>query len=496
MRITVIVTMSVFWSLCQAQTCDPFVPGAVCTTTIDVSLGQHDNIAVSPAGHATLHIIHKPPFSTCQASYTPGALSRSPDSAITGLLTSLSGLGFLAGNPTGEGQRASRAGSARRASTPAPGPPPPPNDDARSIQAQIDAISGEEQRLGPILAGNRTDYNAAVQTVNALWSQTDEDSVQSAIDPLRITLTNLVGNDPVSQAPLRPAPNIASLQAELDALNRSIGDYHRRYDVQGPSDWVTYINADIDTVEGVAARFQDFLNDLLKTRDSLKQRLAQLPAPHPLPYPVFTLQDITTPRFVNSNVAVSISCTDNISQSVTTTPVAFTAYFTRLPWLDFSAGPLFTLLGRHQVGVLPQTAAQAQATPPTNPNGTLGVTDQSSFQVVPMAFLEIHPRGRRCPWVKTGDQERRFGYVCTIGLALGAGANNATGSAEAEFFEGVSFGIQRVSFMVGFHDGRVEKIGGGYSEGQPVPAAGFTPAVLRYFSVRPAFSITYRIPIH
>ena len=74
MRITVIVTMSVFWSLCQAQTCDPFVPGAVCTTTIDVSLGQHDNIAVSPAGHATLHIIHKPPFSTCQASYTPGAL--------------------------------------------------------------------------------------------------------------------------------------------------------------------------------------------------------------------------------------------------------------------------------------------------------------------------------------------------------------------------------------------------------------------------------------
>lgn len=112
-----------------------------------------------------------------------------------------------------------------------------------------------------------------------------------------------------------------------------------------------------------------------------------------------------------------------------------------------------------------------------------------------MAFLEINFRRFRCPWAKPADVERRFGYVCSFGLAVGTGPNNASGSTEAEFFEGASFAIQRVSFVFEFHDGRVEKIGGGYGLNQPLPAAGYVPSITRYFSVRPAFSITYRIPL-
>ncbi len=91
--------------------------------------------------------------------------------------------------------------------------------------------------------------------------------------------------------------------------------------------------------------------------------------------------------------------------------------------------------------------------------------------------------------------EHRLGYVCSAGVAFGVGPNNASGSTQAEFFEGVSFTIQRVGFLIGFHDGRVQEIGGGYGLNQPVPAAGYSPIVLRHFSVRPAFGIVYRIPI-
>ena len=481
----------------EARTCDPFIPGKSCTSTVDFTSGAHDSIALTPSGTATLHVIRKPAFSTCQASFTPGPLTRSVDTSLTGLLTTLGSLGLFGGNP---GQEMTRASSAVR--TRAVAVTPPPNPDAQSIEAQLQAIGSEEGRLASILdaeqrayqLGITGDISQGIVGLNMVWGLTDEATVQGGIDGLRTTLNRLVLQN--------PEPSMQGLQAELDALNRSIGAYHQKYDISGiPQDWLASVNDRTNTLAGVAARDQDYISDILAVRTNLKQALAQLPPPRPTPppgqslapYPPFTSQDLTIPQFVNSNVGVSISCKDSVTQAVNPTTVTFTAYYTRLPWLDFSAGPLFSLLGRHQVGVASQTAVQSAAG--TNPNGTFAVTDQSSFQVIPMAFVEIHPRGFRCWWAKPGDQERRFGYVCTVGMVVGAGPNNASGTTQAEFFEGVSFAIQRVSFLFGFHDGRVEKIGGGYGLGEAVPTTGYTPTISRYFSVRPAFGITYRIPL-
>jgi hypothetical protein len=100
-------------------------------------------------------------------------------------------------------------------------------------------------------------------------------------------------------------------------------------------------------------------------------------------------------------------------------------------------------------------------------------------------LIELHNRGWKCGHV-----------ICTVGGVIGAGPNNATGSTVAEFFEGGSFALQRVSFLFGFHDGRVEALGGGYQVGNALPSAGYSPLITRYWTVHPAFGITYRIPLH
>jgi hypothetical protein len=317
-----------------------------------------------------------------------------------------------------------------------------------------------------------------------VWGITDNDFIQAHIDELRTRLQALVD---------KSEPSIADLKAELDAVSRSLGAYHQTHDGEANSAaWLITVNDRMNVLAGMAARDEDYISDILTIRSNLKQALAQFPTTKP--YPDFTVQDLTIPKFVNNNVAVSVSCKDSVTQAANPTTVTFTAYYTRLPWLDISSGPLFSLLGRHQVGVISQSASQAASM--SNPNGTFGVTDQSSFQVIPMAFVEIHTRGFKCPWAKLKDVERPFGYVCSVGMVVGTGPNNASGSTEAEFFEGASFAIQRVSFLFGFHDGRVQKIGGGFGLNEAVPSMGYTPLIERYFSVRPAFGITYRLPIH
>jgi len=439
--------------------CDPFVPYNNCQTTVDFPTGVHDIIAVTPGGSANVHVINKPAFSTCQLSFAPGPPPRSVDASVAAFLTGLSGIGLFAGNPPADRTKAFAS----------PAPRVPPNSDAANIELQIQAVQTEETRLTSILDADKQAYKLGVAgdaahpiSVTSVWKETDERKFPDEVPVLKGILSVLI---------LRQEPSIASLQAELDALSRSMGEFHRKYDgtfTASGQAWLDSVNDTINKINGLAARYQDYIADILAIRTGLKQALAQLPDP---PYTkAFTMQDLPIPGFVNNNMSVTVSCKDNITQVPSPISVTFTAYYTRLPWLDFSAGPLFSLLGRHQVGVIGATAAQMAAAPTTAANGYLGVTDQSSFQVVPMAFVEFHSRGFRCPWANPKDIERRFGYVCSAGVALGAGPNNASGTVQAEFFEGVSFAIQRISFLVGFHDGRVEELGGGYGIGQPVPS--------------------------
>ncbi len=366
--------------------CDPFIPQRACHSQVDFTSGVHDTIAVLPQGTVKITIIDKPAFSTCQATLTPGPLTRSADSAISGFLTALGGLGLVGGNPVPV--RVPAAGP-RIGRVPGVAPPPPPDSDARNIDYQLAAIRLAEKSIANDLEQRRQDYRTGLDDKNfgfkLIWKVTDETTVTSHIAAVQANLKTLVD---------KPEPSIASLQAELSQLARSMGEYHLKHD-SDPSvaDWVASADASIDEVNGLADGYRDLTADIAAIRTGLKQALAEINASKP-PY---TQQDLDLlPRFANNIVGVSISCKDDLDQTTSPVSVSFSAYYTRLPWIDFSAGPLFSLLGRHQVGVLAPTAAQSAAG--TNPNGTFGLTDHSSFQVIPMAFLELHTRGFKCPW--------------------------------------------------------------------------------------------------
>jgi hypothetical protein len=87
-----------------------------------------------------------------------------------------------------------------------------------------------------------------------------------------------------------------------------------------------------------------------------------------------------------------------------------------------------------------------------------------------------------------------FGYVGSLGLAGGFLVNPNNGTVQAEFFEGISFGIQRFVFLIGNHTGRSQNLTGGYYVGEQV-SPGITPTTVRNWSNALAFGITYRIPL-
>lgn len=115
---------------------------------------------------------------------------------------------------------------------------------------------------------------------------------------------------------------------------------------------------------------------------------------------------------------------------------------------------------------------------------------------MPAIFLELRAANFACPWVKNGALPHSFGYLCSLGPAVGIAINPNNGGPAAEFFGGLSFGIQRFAVLVGAHNGQYQQFGGGYYAGEIFPS---TPAVTPPTEYRrawhPAFGIAYRIPI-
>ena len=85
----------------------------------------------------------------------------------------------------------------------------------------------------------------------------------------------------------------------------------------------------------------------------------------------------------------------------------------------------------------------------------------------------------------------RFGYLGSIGPAI----NPNNGSAQGEFFEGVSIGIQRVALMIGAYNGRYQTFADGYYVGEELPTA-VSPRTERGWTTHLAFAISYRIALH
>jgi hypothetical protein len=126
----------------------------------------------------------------------------------------------------------------------------------------------------------------------------------------------------------------------------------------------------------------------------------------------------------------------------------------------------------------------------------LGYTSRSSYQFMPGVFVEWRMKNFHCPWAKNGKPWHPAGYVCSVGAAGGVAINPNNGGPDGEFFEGLSFGIQRFAILVGVHNGRYQQFGGGYYAGEIFPPGTMvTPPTAYGWATHPAFGIAYRIPI-
>lgn len=218
-----------------------------------------------------------------------------------------------------------------------------------------------------------------------------------------------------------------------------------------------------------------------------------------------TEQALAFGPFTQKQANVTITCKDIATDKQPFDAVQFVAYFEKAPKWDFSVGALVSTLPGREVGTVPGPIQAANSplcpadssgnVPPCAPT-TLAVTSSSKVQFMPMAFIEFHPWNRRCPWAQEGGGAHSRVYVCSLGPAFGFAANPNSGSPTAEFFEGFSLGIQRVSLLFGVHNGRSQEFSGGYSVGQALPpGVSVTPPTTLQWKTAFAFGISYRIPL-
>jgi len=247
---------------------------------------------------------------------------------------------------------------------------------------------------------------------------------------------------------------------------------------------------------------KDQLDQVRKIRDTIRQYndfVKAVDTSKPL-----TVNELAMDRFRQKSVSETITCKDAVTQAQPFPTMTFTAYYENTPTFDISAGAIMSLTPGRQVGVVsspilatgpvPIMSGSTLCVPSSSPAACLGVTSRSAVQFMPAAFFEWH-KNWKWPGVANGDAYHPFGYVGSFGPAFGISVNPNNGTASAEFFEGVSLGIQRISILAGLHNGRFQTFTDGYYVGEEVPM-GTTPRTERAWTNHLALGISYRIPLH
>jgi hypothetical protein len=317
---------------------------------------------------------------------------------------------------------------------------------------------------------------------------------------------------------------VAGMQDTVDKLQSRVTKLHENYG-NAVDDFVQQATSQImnahsvidalktpDRVEALSyfndatAKVQkvlDFIKDFETLSDNLKweDRSVQI-----LPIAVYP----------ESKVAVTVKCADSVNATPLFDNIQFNAYFQSPPKFDISAGALIsTLHGRQATTETPfgnPATTSCPATTTTTANCPVVVIDKTRPQFVPGVFVDWHPINFKLPgvrdparkksnppesirtWMSEKAPRHPFGYVGSLGVAAGFLVNPNNGTVQAEFFEGISFGIQRFVFLIGNHTGRSQNLTGGYIVGEQV-APGVIPTTVRNWSNALAFGITYRIPL-
>lgn len=181
-----------------------------------------------------------------------------------------------------------------------------------------------------------------------------------------------------------------------------------------------------------------------------------------------------------------ISCVSDIDgKTPTTTNINYSLLYQDIPHWSASAGVLASFQEKKIIGIANEN--DTVTSPPTNVM-LFRITDQSRFQLIPMAFVNYRLGGYK---TSQYGRDKEDELVWTAHLSGGFGINPNTGTNQPEFFAGFAAGLNRFMFHSGVHIGRVQNLGGGYVLNTDVPS-GLTAAPISW-SYHPAFSIGFSV---
>jgi hypothetical protein len=507
---------------------------------IDFDMTQTKDIRIPPQTHKdiTVHLghdgrgvvvlWHSSPFAACSLTTTPGPLARDLSPNISAALTSMAGLGaipqaVLAGESVNANMLISAASQPVQAL----------NEQQRGqlvdIQKDEDAITSNLRDFATLAAPydslNPENAPADVDAIRKAisYSYTDDDAARKAVDNIYASASKYLAR------PLPDAKSPLALAAKLDAIRTGVTKLQNTYPANQINGFVDSANEQIAIAANRLARAQrpetavlvTYLNDATTKVQKLidfisdwrAQDLERTNRGNPTDASV---QALPIALYSESKVAVQVKCTDPVTAAPLFDAIQFNAYFQSPPIFDISTGLLIsTVHGRQAATQTPfgnPASTSCPATATTTANCPVVVINQTRPQFMPGVFGELHfwnfklpgvhepaddngkPPGRIPTWMSENAPRHPFGYVGSFGLAGGLLVNPNNGTTQAEFFEGISFGIQRFVFLIGNHTGRSQNLTNGYYLGQQV-ASGTTPTTVRNWSNGLAFGITYRIPL-
>jgi hypothetical protein len=488
----------------EDKTHGPFMPRA----HWDVQVKPFIHLKAIPRGEAAVVLKHTSPFLRCTVAATPAAPTRDLSANIGSLLTAVAGIGAT----------------------------PLTNANALDLQAQLARVevagppAAQLPDLEPVpgTATSIPELDAIEQQTRDTWTEaeTDFQAIKTSYKDLRTAITNDWKYTFWAQDNVRLA--IADLKKAIPPVKNAL-------------DAFVQVGGDLSLLETKALRFErdllplhpeaverfradqrnivrlkvhiDVLKDHLSDFGDNRKQMAGLQAflEGLDATSDYSQQILPMAYFSGKTVTETISCKDAMSKDPVGDNIIFTAYYESSPHWEVSVGAIGSLLGGRQVGTLTEpytpanatlcaaetatAMANATAAPTCGPTTVLGYTTKSAYQFMPGVFVEQRLKNFHCWGTENGAPWHPFGYLCSIGFAEGVAINPNNGGPRAEFFEGISFGIQRFAILIGFHNGRYQEFGGGYFAGEVFPSGTtVTPPTAYGWATHPAFGIAYRIP--
>jgi len=385
-----------------------------------------------------------------------------------------------------------------------PSPPPPIFQDAeyRRFLAGSDAfhrsaarVAAEEQKSRQWL---QADLQRLSNYMGADYRETNWKSFypeqDSALKPVRDDFNNA----------LPSITTAAQSQALLTELVGWASDLHKNYDKATDSetqdalqimdetlekakaamsilsDNITTLKAAQTTLQGSYLAAVKVYADFVRSKDTL--HIIRESEDHTV-----LIQEILLGTDRKATITGVVSCVSDVDgKTPTTDAINYSILYQDVPRLTASAGFLVTFLGKREIGI--KTVA---ATNPAGFNQIFAVTDSSSAQVFPMAFVNWRLGGYHSMCTgKTKENEK----VVTGALSAGFGVNPNSGTNQPEFFVGAAIGINRLIFHPGVHFGRTQSLGGGFTLNSTVPM-GFPGSAPISWSYHPAFSIGFSVRV-